>query len=72
MNQVKLWIALVLVVLVAVILLQNREPVETRLLFATLILPHAILLFLTAAAGFVMGSLFTIYLSARGAPRRIP
>lgn len=70
MNQFKLGIALLLVIVMAILVLQNRGPVETKLLFATLTMPQAILLILTAAGGFVMGSLFTVYIATRRPPRR--
>ena len=72
MNQLKLGIALILVIVVAILLVQNRGPVETRFLFATLTMPHAILLFSTAALGFVTGSLFTLYLAKSRPTRRAP
>jgi uncharacterized integral membrane protein len=72
MNQIKLGIALVLVIVMAVLVFQNRDPVQTKLLFATLTMPHAILLFLTAAVGFVIGSLFTVWIATRRSPRRLP
>ncbi len=51
MRNLKLIIASILAILVAIIVVQNREPVATHLLFATVVMPHAILLFITAAAG---------------------
>lgn len=72
MYQVKLGIALVLVVVVGVLVFQNRDPVQTKLLFATLTMPHSILLFLTAAFGFLIGMAFTVWMGARRGPRRLP
>jgi hypothetical protein len=39
---------------------QNREPVTTHLLLATVVMPHAVLLFITAAAGFTLGALLRL------------
>lgn len=57
MKKAKLWIGVVLVGLITVITLQNTEPVETRLLFATLVMPRSALLALTFATGFLAGYL---------------
>jgi uncharacterized integral membrane protein len=56
----KLISASILAILVAIIVVQNREPVATHLLFATVVMPHAILLFITAAAGFALGALLKL------------
>ena len=65
MRNVKLISASVLAVLAAILVLQNREPVATHLLFATVVMPQAILLFLTTAIGFAFGILLTLSLSAQ-------
>lgn len=51
----RVWIAVVLAVLVIVVVLQNTETVQTRLLFFTISMPRAALLFVTLLAGFVIG-----------------
>ena len=61
MRNLKLITASILAILVAIIVVQNREPVATHVLFATVVMPHAILLFITAAAGFALGVLLTLY-----------
>jgi len=65
MRNLKLIAASFLAILVAIIVVQNREPVATHLLFATVVMPHAILLFITAAAGFALGVLLTLSLSTK-------
>jgi uncharacterized integral membrane protein len=65
MRNFKLITASVLAILVAILVVQNREPVETHLLFVTVAMPHAILLFITAAAGFTLGILLTMSLKTR-------
>jgi uncharacterized integral membrane protein len=65
MRNFKLIAASCLAILVAIIVVQNRDPVATHLLFATLSMPLAILLFITAAAGFALGVLLTMSLHAR-------
>jgi uncharacterized integral membrane protein len=45
MRNFKLITASVLAILVAIVVVQNREPVATHLLFATVVMPHAILAF---------------------------
>jgi Lipopolysaccharide assembly protein A domain len=39
--------------------------VATHLLFATVAMPHAVLIFISAAAGFALGVLLTMSLKAR-------
>lgn len=57
MNKLKL-IAIGIIGLVAVIVvLQNTQAVETKLLFLTLTLPNAALLFATLIIGFAIGVL---------------
>jgi uncharacterized integral membrane protein len=65
MHKLKVITASFLAILVAIIVVQNREPVATHVLFATVVMPHAILLFITAAAGFALGVLFTLSLSTK-------
>ena len=65
MRNFKLVIASLLAILVAIIVVQNREPVATHILFATVTMPHAILLFITAAAGFALGVLLTLSLNTK-------
>jgi uncharacterized integral membrane protein len=65
MRNLKLITASFLAILVAIIVVQNREPVATHVLFATVVMPHAILLFITAAAGFALGVILTLALNPK-------
>jgi uncharacterized integral membrane protein len=65
MRNLKLVIASLLAILVAIVVVQNGEPVATHVLFATVMMPHAILLFMTAAAGFALGVILTLSLSTK-------
>jgi uncharacterized integral membrane protein len=65
MRNFKLISASVLAILVAILVVQNTEPVETHLLFATVAMPHAILIFIAAVAGFALGVLLTMWLKSR-------
>ena len=47
----------VLAIVVLIVVLQNTEAVETRILFLTLTMPRAALLFGTLIVGFVLGLL---------------
>ncbi len=55
LRKIKLFVIAVLAVLVMIVALQNTANVETRLLFATVTMPRAILLFVMLAIGFVIG-----------------
>ena len=65
MRNFKLVIASLLAILVAIVVVQNREQVATHILFATVMMPHAILLFITAAAGFALGVILTLSLNSK-------
>jgi uncharacterized integral membrane protein len=65
MRNFKLIVASILAILVAIVVVQNRDPVATHVLFASIQMPLAILLFLTAATGFALGVLLTLTLHAR-------
>jgi putative membrane protein len=43
-----------------IILLQNRAPIETKILFMTLTMPRAVLLFITMLVGFALGILVSL------------
>ena len=60
MIRLKLIILLVLSVLAIVLILQNTQSVETRLLFVTVTMPRAALLGLTLLIGFACGVLAAI------------
>ncbi|HKJ67455.1 MAG TPA: LapA family protein [bacterium] len=60
MKTWKLIVIFILVILILIIILQNTEPVETKLLFLSFQLPRALLLFTTAFIGFVLGILVTL------------
>jgi uncharacterized integral membrane protein len=62
MRDLKLITASILAILVAVLVIQNTEPVETHLLFGTVAMPHAVLIFISSAAGFALGVLLTMSL----------
>lgn len=55
MKAVKNTTVAILLVLVVIIVLQNTEAVETKVLFITLSMPRALLLFITLVAGIVIG-----------------
>jgi uncharacterized integral membrane protein len=60
MKHWKLILAMLGAVLVIIIILQNTESVETRLLFMRVSMPRAILLFIACLIGFVVGMITTL------------
>lgn len=60
-DRLKLVVGLILVVLAIIVVLQNTMPVETKILFITLTLPRALLLFLTLLVGIVLGILIALH-----------
>ena len=65
MAKVKLYTALALILLVLIVLFQNREPVETKFLFASITMPRAALLGVTLLVGMAAGVLLTLGLSRK-------
>jgi uncharacterized integral membrane protein len=65
-NSIKLVLLLMLVAALAAVVLQNQAAWEVRFLWLTGEVPGIILLFLTAAAGFIAGITVTL-LVKRGA-----
>jgi len=65
MAKVRLIVAVVLALLVVIIIFQNTEPVETRILFATITMPRAVLLLVTTVIGFASGIIVSFLLSKR-------
>ena len=57
MARAKLIVATVVTVLIIILVLQNTEAVETKVLFATLTMPRALLLLVTMLAGYILGLL---------------
>ena len=55
MSRVKITAVVVVTVLLIVVVLQNTQSVETKLLFVTIAMPRALLLFVTLLVGFVVG-----------------
>lgn len=68
MKNLKLGLVLALVAALGIVILQNRDPVETHFLFFTFTLPRIVLLFLTALGGFVAGILVVLFTTRRPKP----
>ena len=60
MAKLKIYGAVILIVLMLVVVLQNTEEVETKLLFITITMPRAALLALTLLIGIVVGMLISL------------
>ena len=57
MKRAKMIGILVLALSVLIVILQNTESVQTNILFFSFTMPRAVLLFLTALIGFIIGLL---------------
>ena len=55
MKKAKHITAAILLVLIAIVVFQNTETVQTKILFATLSMPRAVLLFVTLTIGIIIG-----------------
>lgn len=67
MQRIKLITVALLTLMLLVVVFQNTEPVDTRLLFATVTMPRAALLAITGAIGFAIGILTALWVSRRQA-----
>jgi uncharacterized integral membrane protein len=65
-KHAKNWSVALLLVLTIVVVLQNTETVETKLLFMTIAMPRALLLLITLASGVVIGLVLGARISALG------
>jgi putative membrane protein len=61
MHRFKLVATSILALLGIIIILQNTEPVETKLLFLSITMPRAVLLFGTTLIGFALGVLVSFF-----------
>jgi len=57
MHKAKIIALVVLLALIAFVVFQNTEQVQTRVLFITIEMPRAVLLAVTALLGFLFGIL---------------
>jgi uncharacterized integral membrane protein len=57
MGKIKIVGAALAAIVLVIIMLQNTQQVETKLLFVTITMPRAVLLFTMLAVGFVLGIL---------------
>lgn len=60
MKRAKMIGILVLALSVAIVVLQNTESVQTKILFFSFTMPIAVLLFFTALTGFIIGVLSSL------------
>jgi len=51
--------------LLAILVLQNTDPVETKIFFTSLVMPRAVLLLTTALLGFFCGIILTLLMSRK-------
>lgn len=69
MARAKLILVTVLALALLIVILQNTQAVETKILFLSFTMPRALLLVATALVGFVLGVLVT-FRQTRKAPKR--
>jgi lipopolysaccharide assembly protein A len=75
MNKLKAVVIGVIALIVVIVVLQNTQPVETKLLFITMTLPNAALLFGTLIIGFTIGVLTAGHIvssAKRPLPNQLP
>ena len=55
MKNVKIILIILILSLVVVVSIQNKQEVETKILFTTITMPHVLLLLSTLTLGFFVG-----------------
>lgn len=60
MSRLKIWLAAIVTVLAVIVALQNTASVETKILFTTVTMPRAVLLFVTLLIGVLVGLLVRV------------
>ena len=71
MERFKLVSIAVLIIPGIIIILQNTQPVETRILFMTITMPRAILLLVTTLIGFALGVLVSFFFQRKKDHRQV-
>ena len=61
MTKVKIVVILIVSLLSLIVFIQNRQPVDTKLLFATVTMPLVLLLILTFIMGSILGLIIASY-----------
>jgi uncharacterized integral membrane protein len=72
MERFKLISTAILALIGVIIILQNTEPVETKLLFFSITMPRAILLMATTFIGFSLGVLVSVFFKRKDQPQKSP
>jgi uncharacterized integral membrane protein len=65
MQKMRIITMIVVCLLIMIVILQNTQAVETKLLFAHITMPRALLLIITFLSGLVTGLIIAAHLSAR-------
>ena len=55
MKRAQIVVEVIVTLLILIVVLQNTQAVETKLLFVTVTMPRALLLIVTLLAGFILG-----------------
>jgi len=63
--RIRIVIAIVVAILAVIVVLQNTQAVETKLLLVTITMPRAVLLFVTLLVGFALGLITATWFSRR-------
>ena len=72
MKRFKMISIAILAILGVIIILQNTEPVETKLLILSITMPRAILLIGTTLIGFALGILISFFFQRKEQPKELP
>jgi uncharacterized integral membrane protein len=60
-KKLQITAIIVLTLFLGALIIQNRDPVETHLLFVSIRMPQILLLMLTSGLGFILGLLMVMF-----------
>ena len=72
MHRFKMISIAVLTILGVIIILQNTEQVETKILFLSIAMPRAVLLMGTTLIGFALGVLVSFFFQRKDQTKELP
>jgi uncharacterized integral membrane protein len=72
MKKAKIIIILIISLLALVVFVQNRQTVDTKLLFVTITMPRVLLLIITFIMGFVVGIILAGYMLRQPRKAKLP
>ena len=72
MKRTKIIVILIISLLALIVFVQNRQAVDTKLLFVTITMPRVLLLIVTFIMGFIVGIILAGYMLREPRKAKLP